>query len=107
MGLSLSVLLISCAEKYPYFVQVPEFEVENAEDESGETYPGIMLSIVCEDKNATIRYTVDDSEPSESHGLVYENPLYLSSTELTVKAVAVREGYDAGPVAEYHYDPES
>ena len=66
-----------------------------------------MLSIVCDDEYATIRYTIDGSEPSESHGLVYDEPLYLSSTELTVKAVAVREGYDPGPVAEYYYVPEN
>ncbi len=100
------LLLASCAEDYPYFVQVPEFVVEKAQDESGEIYPGIMLSIVCDDEYATIRYTLDGSEPSESHGFVYSEALYLSSTELTVKAVAVREGYDAGPVAEYHYAPE-
>ena len=97
---------MSCAEKYPYFVQKPEFVEKDAVDELGESYPGIMLSIICEDEYAEIRYTIDGSKPSESHGLVFEEPLYLCSTELTVRAVAVREGYDAGPVAEYHYEPE-
>lgn len=101
-GLALTFLFfISCAQRYPFFIQQPEFQAE----EAGEGYPGIMLSIVCEDEYAQIRYTLDSSEPDELHGFIYESPIYLAAQELTVKAVAVRIGYDAGPVAEYHYVP--
>ncbi|MDC7233684.1 MAG: chitobiase/beta-hexosaminidase C-terminal domain-containing protein [Spirochaetales bacterium] len=99
--LSLCVLT-SCTERYPYFIQIPEFIEWEPEDGSG----GIMLSIVCEDENALIRYTTDGSEPSDRHGLIYEVPLYLYAQSVHIQAVAVRAGYDAGPVAEYYYEHE-
>lgn len=98
-GFSLFILL-ACAEKYPYFIQQPEFLAEPAED----GYPGILLTIACEDEYALIRYTLDGTEPGKLHGLLYEEPLYLASRSYTVKAVAVREGYGEGPVAEYRYE---
>jgi len=97
----LFLLLASCTEKYPYFIQQPEFQVSDA----GQEYPGIFLTIYCEDEYALIRYTLDGSDPDKLHGLVYEEPLYLAAQSVTVRAVAVREGYDAGPVGEYRYDP--
>ncbi|RDG30657.1 hypothetical protein DV872_15760 [Oceanispirochaeta sp. M1] len=93
---------ISCSERYPFFIQLPEF----VESEPGDDRPGKMLSIVCVDENAVIRYTIDDSTPSEIHGLIYEEPLYLAANTVHIQAVAVRVGYPAGPLVEYYYDPQ-
>lgn len=95
-------LFISCSERYPFFVQIPEF----IESELEEGVPGIMLSIVCEDEYAVIRYTVDGSVPSETHGLIYDEPLYLAENAVFIQAVALRVGYGAGPLAEYYYEPQ-
>lgn len=94
---------ISCSERYPFFIQIPEFIVIETE----EGIPGIMLKIVCEDNNAVIRYTSDGSQPSEVHGLIYEEPLYLAANTVNIQAVAVRVGYPAGPLAEYHYEAQN
>ncbi len=97
-----SLLSFSCTERYPFFIQQPEF----IETEAGEGYPGIFLSIVCEDEYAQIRYTTDGSQPTSLHGLIYEEPLYLAAQSVYIRAVAVRGGYDAGPVGEYQYEPQ-
>jgi Fn3 associated len=94
--------IISCSQRYPFFIQIPEFVVTETE----EGTPGIMLNIVCEDENAVIRYTTDGSQPSEVHGLIYEEPLYLAANAVYIQAVAVRVGYPAGPLAEYYYEPQ-
>ncbi len=96
-----SLLFFSCTERYPFFIQQPEF----IETEAGEGYPGIFLSIVCEDEYAQIRYTIDGSQPTSLHGLIYGEPLYLAAQSVYIRAVAARVGYDAGPVGEYQYEP--
>lgn len=92
----------SCSQRYPFFIQIPEFVVTETE----ESVPGIMLNIVCEDENAVIRYTSDGSQPSEVHGLVYEESLYLVANSVFIQAVAVRVGYPAGPIAEFYFEPQ-
>lgn len=94
--------IISCSQRYPFFIQMPEFLISETE----EGVPGIMLNIVCVDENAIIRYTVDGSTPSETHGLIYEETLYLAANAVFIQAVAVRVGYPAGPLAEYYYEPQ-
>lgn len=99
--LFLLFFLTACYERYPFFVQAPEYNSSPLDD--GQ--PGVMLSISCVDKNAIIRYTNDGSEPTNSHGAIYEDPIYLLNVEVLIKSVAVRYGYEAGPIAEYHYVP--
>ncbi len=94
------LLLISCYDRYPYFLQEPEFEAE-ALEEGG---PGISLSMWTPDPECLIRYSVNDREASESYGILYDEPVIL--TELShVSAVAYREGYPSGPASYYNYDP--
>ena len=46
-----------------------------------------LLTIQSDTPNATIRYTLDGSEPTSTNGLTYENPLPISTTA-TVRAIA-------------------
>lgn len=54
----------------------------------------IRVAIEADDSEATIRYTLDGSEPTADHGLIYheEGGLVLSRTT-TLRAMAFREGY--------------
>lgn len=98
---ALILLLGGCYERYPFFIQQPEFSVSRPSD--GQDY----LYIHCVDENAIIRYTVDGSEPDSHHGLVYNDPILLGAYPFSVKAAAYRTGYPAGPVVEFNYDPQS
>ena len=92
----------ACYDRYPYFIQVPEFSLSYPEDGSA----GVVITISTPDEKNLIRYTTDGSMPSESEGFLYENPVSLT-TATTLRAVAYREGYPAGPVTEYYYDPQN
>lgn len=46
--------------------------------------------------NASIRYTLDGSAPTESHGTVYTTPIQIASTK-TLRAIAYRPGYVSLP----------
>lgn len=51
---------------------------------------------------AAIRFTVDGSRPSASHGQVYDGPLTIDRTT-TVRAVAYRPGWAPSPVSTHSY----
>ena len=93
--------LVSCYEQFPYFIQVPEFYAYYPDDGS----EGIYLSIFTSDDKSQIRYTTDGRVPSESYGEYYEGSIHLTEAAF-VQATAYREGYDAGPVADYYYNPD-
>ena len=59
------------------------------------------MSIVCNTEDATIHYTLDGSDPTEECP-VYDAPLTISETT-TIKAVAMKEGYDDSDIAEATY----
>jgi uncharacterized membrane protein len=44
-------------------------------------------------KGATIRYTLDGTEPDSVRGLIYESPVNTSSSVTTIKARAYKEGW--------------
>ncbi len=47
------------------------------------------ITITCASEGATIRYTLDSSDPSPTHGAIYSAPFKLSSSA-TVKAIACK-----------------
>jgi hypothetical protein len=51
---------------------------------------------------ATIRYTIDGSTPSETHGLIYTAPLAIATTT-TLRAVAVKPGWTPTDVDTHTY----
>ena len=68
---------------------------------SGFVYDSTQVSITCATEGASIYYTTDGTEPSESSTL-YTAPFTVSSTT-TVKAKAFKTGYDASNVASATY----
>ncbi len=59
------------------------------------------VSIACSTEGATIHYTIDGTTPSESSP-VYSTPLNIEETT-TVKAIAMKEGYNNSNVATATY----
>jgi hypothetical protein len=59
------------------------------------------VAISCSTQGATIHYTLDGSDPSESSP-IYSSPLTISETT-TIKAMAVKEDYNNSAIAEATY----
>ncbi|NNC42248.1 MAG: hypothetical protein HKO03_03270 [Acidimicrobiia bacterium] len=60
------------------------------------------VAITTTTPNATIRYTVDGSEPTSSHGNVYSSPISISTTT-PLRAHVYRNGWLSPPVASHTY----
>ncbi|MGN0032220.1 MAG: chitobiase/beta-hexosaminidase C-terminal domain-containing protein [Candidatus Limimorpha sp.] len=69
---------------------------------SGTYYNEIDVEIACATEDATIYYTTDGSEPS-SESNVYTEAIHVDS-EMTIKAIAVKEGYSNSNVASAYYN---
>lgn len=78
-------------------VKTPTFSVEE-----GFYTETKSVSISCETTEATIKYTIDGTTPSELNGLEYSEPISVEQTT-TIKAIAIREGYDDSEVATATY----
>ena len=52
----------------------------------------VTVALDTETVGATIRYTLDGSEPSEAAGFDYSSPIEMNSTTV-LRAVAVKQGY--------------
>ena len=74
------------------FVAEPEFSHEH-----GFYTDPFSLDIVTETPGATVRYTLDGSEPSETNGLVYGGPITIEQTSV-VRAAAFKTDYGSSPV---------
>lgn len=57
----------------------------------------IQVAITTTTPGATIRYTLDGSTPSDTHGLIYTGPLNIAATR-TVRACAVKPGWESTDV---------
>jgi len=69
--------------------------------EAGTYYEEQTVTITCATEGATIHYTIDGTNPTEESP-VYGDPLTISETT-TVKAIAMKEGYDDSAIAEATY----
>ena len=69
--------------------------------EGGTYFEAQSVSIACATEGATIHYTLDGTDPTESSP-VYTVPLTISETTM-VKAFAVKEGYDPSAIATATY----
>ncbi len=68
---------------------------------AGEYYESLEVAINCITEDATIHYTLDGSNPTEESP-VFETPLTISEST-TIKAMAMKEGYDNSAIAEATY----
>lgn len=63
-----------------------------------------MLSLTCATKGATIYYTIDGSCPcDEQTRKKYTGPITLPEGQVTLQAIAVREGMTDSDIATYNY----
>ena len=84
-------------EPYVVTVETPTFDPEAG---SYKTFQSVTINCATED--ATIHYTVDGSEPTESSP-VYGEPIAVDST-MTIKAIAMMDGMANSAVAEATYN---
>jgi len=62
----------------------------------------IYVEISTPTENATIRYTLDNSEPSETKGIIYNGKFKLDKSTV-VKAIAYKEGYKSSEIKTANY----
>src|SRR5690606_12017184 len=72
-----------------------------AEPAPGVYYDSVRVSLESETENATIRYTLDGSEPTEESER-YTEPIALGASA-AVRARAFRNGYEHSDVADAAY----
>lgn len=69
--------------------------------EAGTYFEEQTVSIACATDGATIHYTMDGTDPTENSP-VYSTPININETT-TLKAIAMKEGYDNSAIAEATY----
>jgi len=69
---------------------------------AGTYLAAIDVSIESETEGATIYYTTDGSEPSDTNGSIYSSFIDVSETT-TIKAIAYADGYEPSMVSEATY----
>lgn len=69
---------------------------------SGIYTTALSVAISTETQGATIKYTTDGSEPSQTAGSVYYSPISVS-TGITIKAIAYKSGMSDSPVTTSTY----
>jgi hypothetical protein len=62
----------------------------------------LMLGLSTPTPGATIRYTTDGSEPTETHGTVYVEPIKIATTTI-IRAAAFKPGFRTSPVETHTY----
>ena len=77
-------------------VELPVFN-----HEEGEIIKGTPVEIICPTEGATIHYTTDGTEPTKDSP-VYSGPIEVN-TDMTIKAIAVKDGLENSYVAEITY----
>ena len=69
---------------------------------AGTYYDPVNVTLNCATTGATIRYTLDGTNPTATTGTVYTSPISVTSTT-TIKAIATATGYDPSSVASATY----
>ncbi len=84
---------ISCATVDPTKVATPVITPNG-----GDVAAGTEVSIASSTENATIYYTLDNTDPSAENGNVYSTPIVINES-CTLKAIATAEGLEASEIA--------
>ena len=80
-------------------VATPVITAESTIFNEGES---VFVSIATETQDAEIYYTLDGTDPSTENGELYEGEIEITETT-TVKAIAVKDGWNNSEVAEAKY----
>lgn len=64
---------------------------------------GDRVTLSSTTEGAEIRYTMDGTTPTPTHGIVYSGPIALSLNVTRIKAIAYKERGQASPVGAVHY----
>ena len=80
-------------------VATPVISAESTTFNEGES---VFVSIATETQDAEIYYTLDGTVPSTENGELYEGEIEITETT-TVKAIAVKDGWNNSEVAEAKY----
>ncbi|MFS0921621.1 chitobiase/beta-hexosaminidase C-terminal domain-containing protein, partial [Brevibacillus sp. 179-C 1.1 NHS] len=85
-----------------YTIRLPDQVAKPVADPSGGVVPsGAKVTLSSSTEGATVYYTTDGSTPSRS-SVEYTGPIEVTS-EITIKAIAVKEGMLDSEVMEEHY----
>lgn len=84
-------------DSLPQTVATPEISLP-----SGDYSGNRSVTISSTTSGATIRYTTDGSDPSESVGTIYSDALTVDASQ-TIKAIATKSGMTASGIAEATY----
>ncbi|MBI1841388.1 MAG: CotH kinase family protein, partial [Verrucomicrobia bacterium] len=57
----------------------------------------VDVVLACSTKGATIRYTTNNTEPTATTGLVYQQPIHVTNTAV-LRAAAFRDGWGSSPI---------
>ncbi len=75
-------------------VEIPEISVGAVDDRNN-----VLVTIESATDGASIRYTTDDNDPTNSSGTLYSGPISISvSIDNIIKAIAYKDSMDASPV---------
>ncbi|MDO5398815.1 MAG: chitobiase/beta-hexosaminidase C-terminal domain-containing protein, partial [bacterium] len=90
------------SEETSNIIVVRKLSTPNAAPQSGRVPKGTLVNLSSDGGQSTVYYTTDGSNPSES-GTVYTDAIVLNQS-VSIKAVAVREGYENSDVTELNYE---
>lgn len=93
----LSFFLYSCENALMEAVEKDIFSgtVSNPviEPFGGISVDTLSVTISCSTEGSHIRYTIDGSDPSSTHGIIYSGSFDIDSGAVTVKAIAYKEAW--------------
>ncbi len=104
----LTILMISCANSLMETIEKDIFAGIVA-DPVINPFGGIFVDnqsvqISCSTPDAIIRYTLDGSNPSEGHGIVYSGAFSVNAGTVTVKAIAYRDIWTPSQVVSAEFE---
>lgn len=105
--LTLVLFALSCKEKPTELLQIDD-PIFNPDPALGPYYAGQAVTLTCPEFGATIRYTVDGTDPTEQSP-AYSSPLIIpnifpsGATTATIKARAWKTGFDPSNVISATY----
>ncbi len=85
-------------ENYELVVGAPLFNPRG-----GNFNEDVDVKLTSVTTDATIRYTLDETEPTEEYGEIYTGTAITVSDDITIKAIAYKEGYLTSPVVTATY----